>query len=105
MSNPDLKCSNCGYNPRQVPKSGVWYCPKCGRRNVKIERNYAQKGSRYPKKSILPSMSRDQVMKQLYEQLTAEKEVDGGYKEPYLNPDIPVILPIKRNRIKVFYKR
>lgn len=105
MSNNKIQCNKCGYNPHQVPALGAWYCPKCGFRNARVRASNARKTPKYTKRLSNTAISRDQVMTQLYEQLTAEKENDIGYKTPYLNPDIPSILPIKRSRTKVFYKR
>ncbi|MFX0209740.1 MAG: hypothetical protein ACFFDT_27410, partial [Candidatus Hodarchaeota archaeon] len=91
-------CSNCGYIP-QVTPSGIWYCPKCGKKST-ITKRSSRTVKRYYSRPKPVQTSRDQVTSQVYEKLTFSKLNNTGYKDQYLNPLIQPIEPKKREKIR-----
>ncbi|MHA2073312.1 MAG: hypothetical protein ACXACU_04530 [Candidatus Hodarchaeales archaeon] len=104
MEQRPFKCEKCGFTPRNTPVSGVWYCQKCGHR-MRITQTRPHRVKRYSQKPKVTKVSRDQVYNQMYNQFTSEKPNDLGYKEPYLKPDITPIIPKRRDKIRLFYKK
>ena len=104
MEQKPFKCDKCGFTPRDNPVSGVYYCPKCGHR-MTIATSRPRRVKRYSPKPQKTRVSRDQVYNQMYSKLTSEKPQDLGYKEPYLKPDIAPILPKRRDKIRLFFKK
>ncbi|MFX0210882.1 MAG: hypothetical protein ACFFDT_33190 [Candidatus Hodarchaeota archaeon] len=104
MSQKKIKCTNCGHIPRDLPVSGSWYCPKCGKR-TEIPHHRPRVARKFYKKPQITQKSRDQVTRKIYDRLTYEKTPDLGFKEPYLKPKINPILPKRRNKIRLFYKK
>ena len=104
MAQKDFRCKSCGYIPRDIPRSGRWFCPKCGK-----SATIATQRPRVPKKfHRTPTRIRktqDQIATQIYDKLAASKLTDLGFKEPYLNPKISHIIPQKREKIRLFYKK
>lgn len=103
MSQKRFSCSNCGYIPKVTP-SGIWYCPKCGKKST-ISKRSSRVVKRYYSKPKPIQTSRDQVISQIYDKLTYHKPNDLGYKDPYLNPSIQPIEPKKRKKIRLFFKK
>ncbi|MFX0014520.1 MAG: hypothetical protein ACFFB2_05165 [Promethearchaeota archaeon] len=103
MSQSTFKCTNCGYIPRDLPVSGSWYCPKCGKR-MTIPQHRPRVARKFYKKPVTTQKTRDQITRKIYEKLTYDKIPDLGFKEPYLNPKIEPIIPKRRNKIRLFYK-
>ena len=104
MERKPFKCEKCGFTPRDVPVSGVWYCQKCGHR-MRITTSRPRRVKRYSPKPKKTRVSRDQVYTQMYSKFTSEQPQDLGYKEPYLKPDIAPILPKRRDKIRLFFKK
>jgi len=104
MSHQNVKCSKCGYTPRDSPVSGVWYCPKCGKR-MTIAASRPRVTRKFYRKPVTVQKSRDQVTSQIYRKLADEKPTDLGLKESYLNPKIDPILPKPRDKMRLFYKK
>lgn len=98
-----FRCEKCGFLPRDSPVSGVWYCRKCGHK-MRIANTRPRRTTTYSKKPKSVGTSRDQVYSQMYSKFTTDKPIDLGYKEPYLNPNINLILPKKRTKIRTFFK-
>ena len=89
--------------PRDLPVSGSWYCPKCGKRTV-IPQQRPRATRKFYKKPTIPTRSRDQITTKLYNKMTYDKPTDHGFKEPYLNPKIKPIIPKRRDKIRLFFK-
>ncbi|UCG90140.1 MAG: hypothetical protein JSU57_06705 [Candidatus Heimdallarchaeota archaeon] len=104
MAQRNIKCTNCGHIPRDLPVSGFWYCPKCGKR-MEIPHHRPRVARKFYKKPQITQKSRDQVTRRIYDRLTDEKTPDLGFKEPYLKPKINPILPKRRDKIRLFYKK
>ena len=104
MQKKPFKCDKCGFSPRHPPVSGVWYCPKCGHR-MRMIISRPRRIPQYSQKPKKAAVSRDQVYTQMYSKLTSENPHDLGYKEPYLKPDIATILPKRRDKIRLFFKK
>ncbi|MFX0184972.1 MAG: hypothetical protein ACFE95_17960 [Candidatus Hodarchaeota archaeon] len=98
-----FSCNNCGYIP-QIAPSGIWYCPKCGKKSI-ISKKSSRAIKRYYHKPKPVQTSRDQVISQIYDKLTYPEPNDHGYKDPYLNPSIQPIEPKKRKKIRLFFKK
>lgn len=103
MSLTQFKCNNCGYIPRDKPTSGRWFCPKCGK-VTKIASSQPRVTRKYDRKPVYPTRSRDQVMDQIFQDLVKEKKPNLGYKEPYIHPEVPVIIPKLRYKLRLFLK-
>jgi uncharacterized Zn finger protein (UPF0148 family) len=103
MEQRGYSCSNCGYIP-QVTPSGVWYCPKCGKKSSVTKRS-SRAVKKYYSKPKPVQISRDQVASQIYQKLTYPKSEDIGYKDQYLNPSIQPIEPKKRDKVRLFFKK
>ena len=58
----------------------------------------------YKKPTIAPK-SRDRITTRLYDKMTHEKSPDHGFKEPYLNPKISPIIPKRRDKVRLFFKK
>lgn len=103
MAQKEIKCTSCGYIPRDLPVSGSWYCPKCGKRMV-IPKQRPQVTRKYYKKPTPTSKSRDRITTSLYTKMTFDNPTDHGFKEPYINPKINPIIPKRRDKIRLFFK-
>lgn len=105
MNQDRFQCKNCGYAPSESPVSGAWYCPKCGKR-TKISSNRPRVSKkRYHASPIKTTVSRDQVMSQIYDNLASRSSPDLGLKEPYLNPSFSPIEPKERKKVRLFIKK
>lgn len=104
MGQTEFRCEKCGFYPRDSPVSGFWYCQKCGHK-MRIASARPRRTVKYSKKPKSAGTSRDQVYSQMYSKFTTDKPIDLGYKEPYLKPNINLILPKKRTKIRTFYKK
>ncbi|MFW9780001.1 MAG: hypothetical protein ACFFE8_14190 [Candidatus Heimdallarchaeota archaeon] len=101
-----VQCRHCGHVPRDKPVSGRWFCPRCGKANVVAQARRYQRPN-LVQKSQQQQPSKDKIYTQLYDKLASlgrqdTPEPELGYKEPYINPPIPVIQPKERKKIKVF---
>ncbi|MHA1940339.1 MAG: hypothetical protein ACXAB2_01435 [Candidatus Hodarchaeales archaeon] len=103
--NEQFKCKYCNFIPRsnEIPSTGVWYCPKCGKRTTlerarKIPRKFIHQ------KKTAKKITRDQASSKIYSKFTFEKKPDFGLKAPYLKPTIKEIQPKIRKHIRVFYQ-
>ncbi len=103
MNLVQFKCNNCGYIPRDKPTSGRWFCPKCGKVTL-IASSQPRKPRKFDRKPIYRTRSKDQVMDQIYQDLAKEKNSNLGYKEPYIHPEVPVIVPKPRYKLRLFFK-
>jgi ribosomal protein L37AE/L43A len=99
----NFRCQFCGYVPHshEQPGTGVWYCPKCGKRTTIRLTVPSPRRSSY-KKPQSRQASRDQISSQIYRELTKEKSQEYGLKEPYLNPTIQPIKPKLRKKVRIF---
>ncbi|MHA2243404.1 MAG: hypothetical protein ACXADY_00385 [Candidatus Hodarchaeales archaeon] len=104
MNKKIFKCTNCSHIPRDPPISGSWYCPKCGKR-ITIAQQRPRAPRKFHKKPKIIQKSRDQVTTKIYDKLTYEKAPDLGFKEPYMNPKISPIIPKRRDKIQLFFKK
>lgn len=105
LDSMNFKCKYCNYIPRanEIPSTGVWYCPKCGKR-TKLEQKQKKPHKYIQSKKPTRRITRDQASSQTYSQYTREKKNDYGLKTPYLTPPIEELRPKRRTQIPVFYK-
>jgi predicted RNA-binding Zn-ribbon protein involved in translation (DUF1610 family) len=103
LAQKTFKCANCGYIPRDLPVSGSWYCPKCGKRMV-ISQQRPRVTRKFYKKPTITHKSRDRITTSLYDKMTYDQPTDHGFKEPYLNPKINPVIPKRRDKIRLFFK-
>ena len=107
MNENEFKYQFCGYIPREneQPRTGSWYCPKCGKRTtIKLTVPSPRKIALL-KKQQRRQTSRDQISSQLYQELTKDINPNFGLKDPYLNPNISPIKPKNRKKVRVFAKK
>ena len=100
MAYKTFKCTKCGYIPRDLPVSGSWYCPKCGKRTA-IPQKRPRATRKFYKKPTIATRSRDQITTKLYNKMTYDKPTDRGFKEPYLNPKIKPIPPAHTSSVTI----
>jgi uncharacterized Zn finger protein (UPF0148 family) len=105
LKNIAFRCQFCGYTPplQEQPRSGTWFCPKCGKRvsisqPVILPRQSSKKSSKRGKKT------RDQITNQIYSKITKKTPPDLGLKEKYLNPENEPIVPKIRKKVRIFSK-
>ncbi len=105
MAKSNFRCKYCNYMPRssEMPLTGVWYCPKCGKRTT-LERTQKTPRKFTHQRKTRSHITRDQASSQIYSKHTSVNKKDHGLKTPYLNPDIKEIQPKIRNRVRVFYQ-
>jgi predicted nucleic-acid-binding Zn-ribbon protein len=105
LNNNAIQCKFCGYTPplQEQPRSGTWFCPKCGKR-VLISQPVILPGQKITKSSRKSKKTRDQITNQIYSKITKNVPPDLGLKEKYLNPRLEPIVPKKRKKIRIFSK-
>ncbi|MCK4847524.1 MAG: hypothetical protein KAT16_00705 [Candidatus Heimdallarchaeota archaeon] len=105
MKNIKFNCQFCGYTPpiEEQPRSGAWFCPKCGKR-VLISQPVIYPRSSSPKNIRRNKKTRDQITNQIYSKITKKSTPDLGLKEKYLKPLDEPIVPKKRNKVRIFTK-
>jgi ribosomal protein L37AE/L43A len=105
MDNSNFRCKYCNYLPRanEKPFTGVWYCPKCGKR-TRLEQTQKIQHKFIQRKDTSRRITRDRASSQIYSQHTREKNLDYGLKTPYLSPSIKEIKPKTRKEIPVFFQ-
>ena len=103
MTQKKIQCTNCGHIPRDLPVSGSWFCPKCGKRST-FSHHRPKVTRKFYKKPDITRKSRDQITTKIYDNLTFDKSPDLGFKEPYINPRINPILPKKRTKLRIFFE-
>ncbi len=105
LNNNEISCQFCGYTPPQheQPRSGTWFCPKCGKR-VSISQPVILPRQSHSKKLPRRQKTRDQISNQIYSNITKTSTPDLGLKEQYLKPVVEPIIPKKRNKIRIFSK-
>ena len=105
MNNNTIQCKFCGYTPplQEQPRSGTWFCPKCGKR-VSISQPAIRSRQKSTKSSRKSKKTRDQIINQIYSKITKKSPPDLGLKEKYLNPKNEPIIPKSRKKIRFFSK-
>ncbi len=105
MNNIEISCKFCGYAPPQheQPRSGTWFCPKCGKRVSISQPVFLPRQSR-TKNLPTRRKTRDEISNQIYSNITKTSPPDLGLKEQYLKPVIEPIIPKKRKKIRIFSK-
>jgi ribosomal protein L37AE/L43A len=105
LMNNSIECKFCGYTPppQEQPRSGTWFCPKCGK-SVSISQPVNLPKQVSPKNLRRSIKSRDQISNQIYSNITKKMPSDLGLKEKYLNPRFEPIVPKKRKKVKIFSK-
>ena len=100
-----MSCQFCGFTPPQheQPRSGTWFCPKCGKR-VLISQPVILPRRSPSKHTPRTKKSRDQISNQIYSKITKISSPDLGLKEKYLKPKLEPIMPKKRKKVRIFSK-